>query len=65
MCDLAHGCTEKPEYNVIHKALGARPEYAVLACEGCARKVGSLSPEGPVIGLPGMDGKFYKIEPIR
>jgi hypothetical protein len=64
MCEFAAKCKNEAEFVVIHKAVGKRPEFKRDACKACASRIGSKSPDGPLIDDPGMESVFFKLEKI-
>lgn len=64
-CALYIGCKNPAVYRVTVKAVAAQPAREVLACLACAARIGSRSPEGPVVDRPGMETRFYAIRPLE
>lgn len=65
MCDFYASCKAPSEFIVINKAVGKRPEFRVNACFGCASRIGSKTPEGPLINSLTRECSFYKIIPLN
>lgn len=63
-CTLTSNCKASAEFNVIHKAVGARAAFTRTACRCCAARIGKLAPSGAVIDAPNMDSIFYKLEAL-
>ena len=62
MCNYTRNCNRACTHRIVRKAAGTRPELATHACQSCATRIGSASPDGPVINQPGSESTYYRIE---
>lgn len=64
MCNYTRNCERACTHVIVRKHDGTRPRLATEACQSCAARIGSASPDGPVIHMPGSESRYYRIEAL-
>lgn len=62
MCNYTRNCDRADTHTIVRKATATRVPLATGACQSCATRIGSASPQGSVINQPNSESKYYRIE---